>query len=103
MDKEIMEMASNDFDAELTKEQVMDMEQAAQDRGVERRIALSTMSMSRDQLVSSFRDDPGLALDIVESLSSYEKHLDACIAVARSAGLRMLVVAAAIEMEGSHE
>lgn len=90
--------AAQDFQAVLTKEQVLEFERhAAEGVGQARRIGLHTMSVSKADAVARFGDDPIGAgqvwIEIQESIDDYIKHLEAVLATMKTASIRAFCLA----------
>lgn len=96
-------IASNDFEAALTPQEVEEYE-ASQNTtwGVKRRITLITLTQSKAEMVLNFgKDDKGadVLLDMLDHAREWKDHLQAGIDLSECAMARIIVACSAISMQ----
>ena len=91
--------ASDVFDAAITDEQVMSMEEASSDsvRGQQHRLCLIACSRSSDVLHKLMEENPDAFMDMLDMFEAFNGHAKALAEIADSALARMLLVGQSAE------
>lgn len=100
-DTSLTKLAKATFDPVLTQQQVFETEAAQEKRwGVVRRTALMFLTLSKDEAVKRFSEDPAdadILMDGIKGVANYLVHLRALVDLMNSAQARMMSVGAVIQ------
>ena len=107
-DKQIADIAATSFEPAMTKEQVLAAEAKYEKTwGYSRRIAMMTLTRTREELIDGFADDPEFdqaLMEMLDHIEHYENHLKAGAEMAGAAIARLAcVMAARAEIARSRE
>ena len=107
-DKQMADIAAISFEPVMTKDEVFAAEARYEKTwGLSRRIAMMTLTRTREELIDGFADDPEFdqtLMEMIDHIEHYENHLKAGAEMAGAAIARLAcVMAARGEIERSRE